>query len=69
MKKKAGNIIALDTIDAPYDPFKQTQKYDNPLYKLKMFQDVVSKVAEEVRLFKVYHPYKKKKKVDDGMII
>ena len=32
-----------------------------------MFQDVGSKVAEEVKLFKTYHPYKKKKKVDDGV--
>ena len=67
MEKKAGNLIALDTMDAPYDPFQQTQKNDKPLYKLKMFQDVGSKVAEEVKLFKTYHPYKKKKKVDDGV--
>ena len=32
-----------------------------------MFQDVGSKVAEEVKLFKTYHPYRKKKKVDDGV--
>ena len=32
-----------------------------------MFQDVGSKVAEEVKLFKTYHPYKKIKKVDDGV--
>ena len=44
-----------------------TLKNDKPLYKLKMFQDVGSKVAEEVKLFKTYHPYKKKKKVDDGV--
>ena len=42
-------------------------KNEKPLYKLKMFQDVGSKVAEEVKLFKTYHPYKKKKKVDDGV--
>ena len=32
-----------------------------------MFQDVGSKVAEEVKLFKTYHPYKKRKKNDDGV--
>ena len=29
--------------------------------------NVGSKVAEEVKLFKTYHPYRKKKKVDDGV--
>ena len=32
-----------------------------------MFQDVGSKVAEDIKLFKTYHPYKKKKKNDDGV--
>ena len=32
-----------------------------------MFQDVGSKVAEEVKLFKTYHPWKKTKKNDDGV--
>ena len=51
------------------DPYAQTQnkKNDKPLYKLKMFQDVGSKVAEEIKLFKTYHPYKKKKKNEDGV--
>ena len=40
---------------------------DKPLYKLKMFQGVGSKVAEEIKLFKTYHPYKKKEKNDDGI--
>ena len=63
MEKKAGSLN--------YDPLQEdmylTQKNDKPLYKLKMFQDVGSKVAEEVKLFKTYHPYKKKKKIDDGV--
>ena len=45
----------------------QDKEKEKPLYKLKMFQDVGSKVAEEVKLFKTYHPYRKKKKVDDGV--
>jgi hypothetical protein len=53
-----------------YNGFGETtygNKNEKPLYKLKMFQDVGSKVAEEVKLFKTYHPYRKKKKVDDGV--
>ena len=45
----------------------QDKEKEKPLYKLKMFQDVGSKVAEEVKLFKTYHPYRKKQKVDDGV--
>ena len=44
-----------------------TSREKKPLYKLKMFQDVNSKVAEEVKLFKTYYPYKKTKKVDNGI--
>lgn len=54
----SGYTTGYDTKD------KQNEK---PLYKLKMFQDVGSKVAEEVKLFKTYHPYRKKKKIDDGV--
>ena len=45
----------------------EKKENEKPLYKLKMFQDVGSKVAEEVKLFKTYHPYRKKKKIDDGV--
>jgi hypothetical protein len=65
MEKKAGSLN-YDPLDAPLDMY-QTQKNEKPLYKLKMFQDVGSKVAEEIKLFKTYHPYKKKKKNDDGV--
>ena len=66
MEKKAGSLNGYDPLDVPLDML-QTQKNDKPLYKLKMFQDVGSKVAEEIKLFKTYHPYKKKKKNDDGV--
>ena len=65
MEKKAGSLEGYGPMD--YDQMQMTQKNDKPLYKLKMFQDVGSKVAEEVKLFKTYHPYKKRKKVDDGV--
>ena len=45
----------------------QDKEKEKPLYKLRMFQDVGSKVADEVKLFKTYHPYRKKQKVDDGV--
>ena len=60
MEKKAGSLN-YDPLDAPLDMY-QTQKNEKDLYKLKMFQDVGSKVAEEVKLFKTYHPYRKRKK-------
>ncbi len=67
MEKKAGSLNGYDPLDVPLDMLQQTKKNEKPLYKLKMFQDVGSKVAEEVKLFKTYHPYKKKKKNDDGV--
>ena len=67
MEKKAGSLTGYDNLDAPMDMLPDTRKNEKPLYKLKMFQDVGSKVAEEVKLFKTYHPYKKKQKNDDGV--
>lgn len=34
---------------------------EKPLYKLKMFLSVGSKIAETIKKFKTYHPYKKRK--------
>ena len=62
LEKKTGGLNDFDNMDNAY-----ITKNEKPLYKLKMFQDVGSKVAEEVKLFKTYHPWKKKKKVDDGV--
>ena len=45
-------------------PEFNTIKLEKPLYKLKMFQDVESKVAEGLKLFKSYRPPKKKIKID-----
>ena len=64
MEKRAGSLNGFD-LENPYG-MSQT-KNEKPLYKLKMFQDVGSKVAEEVKLFKTYHPWNKKKKNDDGV--
>ena len=65
LEKKAGSLTGYTGFDGPETVYEN--KNEKPLYKLKMFQDVGSKVAEEVKLFKTYHPYKKKKKVDDGV--
>ena len=46
---------------------------EKPLYKLRMFQDVGSKVAEGIKAFKTYKPFKtesnvkENKKEDDGL--
>ena len=61
LEKKNGGLTTYNAFD------QDQEKNEKPLYKLKMFQDVGSKVAEEVKLFKTYHPYRKKKKVDDGV--
>ena len=62
LERKTGGLTDFDNTDNAY-----TVKNEKPLYKLKMFQDVGSKVAEEVKLFKTYHPWKKTKKNDDGV--
>ena len=62
LEKKNGGLSGFIT---GYE--KKDKENEKPLYKLKMFQDVGIKVAEEVKLFKTYHPYRKKKKVDDGV--
>ena len=66
LEKKAGSLTGYPGFENE-DNNPYSTKNEKPLYKLKMFQDVGSKVAEEVKLFKTYHPYKKKKKVDDGV--
>ena len=42
-----------------------TAKNKTELYKLKMFMDVKSKVAESIKMFKSYRPIKKKIKAKD----
>ena len=39
-----------------------------PLYKLKMFDNIKSKVIDDIKAFKTYKPYKKKKDNLDQMI-
>ena len=64
-RKTGGNLTGYNNFENNDNPYEN--KNEKPLYKLKMFQDVGSKVAEEVKLFKTYHPYKKKHKIDDGI--
>ena len=37
---------------------------EKPLYKMRMFKDVGSKVAEGVKMFKTYHPMRRKDNLD-----
>ena len=68
MKKKEEEKKA-SSLDYEPIPEEAPPKEEKPLYKLKMFQDVGSKVAEGIKQFKTYHPYKKTKtqKIDDGI--
>lgn len=66
--KKREEERKKNSLDEPYDEELFGKKDDKPLYKLKMFQSVGSKIAESIKQFKTYHPYKKKEKVkDDGI--
>lgn len=57
----------MNDLEAGYDLALEEKKDEKPLYKLKMFQDVGSKVAEGIKQFKTYQPYKKKDKIQDGV--
>ena len=49
------------------DEEEESEKKDEkPLYKLKMFQNVGSKVAEGIKQFKTFKQYKIKKPVEDN---
>ena len=61
--KKREEERKKNSLDAPLtDEELFGKKDDKPLYKLKMFQSVGSKIAETIKQFKTYHPYKKKEK-------
>ena len=61
--KKKEEERKKNSLDAPLDDEELFgKKDDKPLYKMKMFQSVGSKIAESIKQFKTYHPYKKKEK-------
>ena len=58
MKKKEEERKA-NSLDAPIEEVEEENKEpEKPLYKLKMFLNVGSKVAEGIKKFKTYKPYK-----------
>ena len=64
--KKREEERKKNSLDAPFDEFELFEKKDDkPLYKLKMFESVGSKIAESIKQFKTYHPYKKKEKLNN----
>ena len=68
MKKKEEER-KKNSLDANLDDEELFGKKDEkPLYKLKMFQNVGSKIAESIKQFKTYHPYKKREKLNDNGI-
>ena len=59
MKKKEEERKA-NLLDAPIEELneEENKEPEKPLYKLKMFLNVGSKVAEGIKKFKTYKPYK-----------
>ena len=72
MKKKEEERKA-NMLDAPLEEEnveEENKEPEKPLYKLKMFQNVGSKVAEGIKKFKTYKPFvheheKKEKKIEE----
>ena len=62
MKKKEEERKA-NSLDAPIE--EEKKEPEKPLYKLKMFLDVGSKVAENIKKFKTYKPFKIKSHVEE----
>ena len=58
-KEKEKNIV---------DPLDENVEKEPPLWKMRMFRDVGSKVAEDVKKFKTYKPWKKDEFGLDKMI-
>ena len=50
----------LDIVNEKEGGEEEEVKEEKPLYKLKMFQSVGSKIAEDIKKFKTYKPYKVK---------
>ena len=58
--KKKGSLDYVEPVVSETLDYDKKNENEKPLYKLKMFQNVGSKVAEQIKQFKTYHPYKKK---------
>ena len=67
MKKKEEEKKA-NSLDMPLEE-EEEKKDEKPLYKLKMFQSVPSKIAESIKQFKTYHPYKKEEKIQENCCV
>ena len=63
MKKKEEERKANLLSDNNYN-INLYKKEEKPLYKLKMFQDVGSKVAENIRKFRTFKPLLNKKSIN-----
>ena len=67
MKKKEEERKA-NMLDAPIEEEnvdEQNKEPEKPLYKLKMFQNVGSKVTEGIKKFKTYKPFKVKHNIEE----
>ena len=67
--KKREEERKKNSLDSPLDDIELFGKKDEkPLYKLKMFQSVGSKIDKSMKQFKTYHHYKKKEKTNNDGI-
>ena len=59
-ERKANNLDYVPT-EEELEEQKKEEENQKPLYKLKMFQNVGSRVAESIKQFKTFKQYKLKK--------
>ena len=65
MKKKEEERKANDLNNEFFFEEEEKKEPEKPLYKLKMFQNVGSKVTEDIKKFKTYKPFGKKEKKEN----
>ena len=66
-ERKANNLDYVPT-EEELEEQKKEEENQKPLYKLKMFQNVGSRVAESIKQFKTFKQYKLKKPEQDNGI-
>ena len=64
-EERKANLLDGPIEEENLEEEEEQKEPEKPLYKLKMFQDVGSKVAEGIKKFKTYKPYKIKKPVEE----
>ena len=55
-------------LDIPYNQIQNELESKKPVYKMKMFKNVESKVSQRIKEFKTYHPNKKLENKEGKML-